>query len=129
MLTPFQIEVFYDGACALCMREINWLRRFDRKQRIRFTDIASAGFDASTLGIEWSALMDRIHGRLPDGTIVEGVEVFRRMYAAVGFGALVSASRLPGIAQLLNLSYAVFAKNRLKLTGRCRDDACAVRAS
>jgi len=68
MLTPFEIEVFYDGACPLCMREINWLRRLDRKQRIRFTDIASAGFDASTLGIAWSTLMDRIHGRLPDGT-------------------------------------------------------------
>jgi predicted DCC family thiol-disulfide oxidoreductase YuxK len=66
---------------------------------------------------------------LPDGTIVEGVEVFRRMYAAVGFGALVGASRLPGIAHLLNLSYAVFAKNRLKLTGRCTNDACAVRES
>jgi predicted DCC family thiol-disulfide oxidoreductase YuxK len=129
MLTPFEIEVFYDGACPLCMREINWLGRLDRKQRIRFTDIASAGFDASSLGIDWSKLMDRIHGRLPDGTIVEGVEVFRRLYAAVGFGALVSVSRVPGIAQLLNLSYGVFAKNRLKLTGRCTDDACAVHKS
>ena len=32
----------------------------------------------------WAALMDRIHARLPDGTIIDGVEVFRRLYAAVG---------------------------------------------
>ena len=35
--------------------------------------------------------MERIHGRPPDGTPVEGVEVFRRLYAAVG----VRAARAP----------------------------------
>jgi predicted DCC family thiol-disulfide oxidoreductase YuxK len=74
MLTPFEMEVFYDSACPLCMREIHWLRGLDRAKRIHFTDIASESFDASTLGISWSELMDRIHGRLPDGSIVEGVE-------------------------------------------------------
>ena len=120
----FEIEVFFDGACPLCMREIQMLRRKDRRQRIRFTDIADRGFDAATIGIPWATLMDRIHGRLPDGTLVEGVEVFRRLYAAVGFNSVVAATRLPLVAPLLELSYRLFAKNRLKLTGRCSDDAC-----
>jgi predicted DCC family thiol-disulfide oxidoreductase YuxK len=47
MSAPFEIEVFYDGACPLCLREINLLRRRDRKHAIRFTDIAAVGFDAS----------------------------------------------------------------------------------
>ena len=68
--------------------------------------------------------MDRIHGRLPDGTLVKGVEVFRHLYTAVGFGVLVAPTRLPGIAQLLDLGYRLFAKNRLRLTGRCADGAC-----
>jgi predicted DCC family thiol-disulfide oxidoreductase YuxK len=72
--------------------------------------------------------VDRIHGRLPDGTLVEGVEVFRRLYAAVGLGILVAATRLPGIAQLLDLGYRWFAKNRLRLTGRCADGACELPA-
>ena len=59
-----------------------------------------------------ATLMERIHGRLPDGTLIEGVEVFRRLYAAVGFGFLVAASRLPLVAPLLNLSYRAFAKDR-----------------
>ena len=120
----FEIEVFFDGACPLCMREIQMLRRKDRKQRIRFTDIADRGFDAATIGIPWATLMDRIHGRLPDGTLVEGVEVFRRLYAAVGFNSVVAATRLPLVAPLLELSYRLFAKNRLSLTGRCSDGAC-----
>ncbi len=120
----FEIEVFYDGECPLCTREIEFIRRLDGKGHIRFTDIAGAGFDAASLGVPWAELMARIHGRLPDGTLVEGVEVFRRLYAAVGFRALVAATRLPGVSQLLDFSYAVFAKNRLKFTGRCTDAAC-----
>ena len=108
----FEIEVFFDGACPLCMREIQMLRRKDRKQRIRFTDIADRGFDAATIGIPWATLMDRIHGRLPDGTLVEGVEVFRRLYAAVGFNSVVAATRLPLVAPLLELSYRLFAKKQ-----------------
>lgn len=124
MTTNFDVEVFYDGACPLCMREIGMLKGLDRKGRILFTDIAAAGFDAGTVGLTWEALMGRIHGRLPDGTIIEGVEVFRRLYAAVGFGALVKVSRAPGVSQVLDAAYRLFAKNRLKLTGRCTDVAC-----
>jgi len=120
----FEVEVFYDGACPLCLREIEMLRRKDRHARIVFTDIAAEGFDAAALGIPWPALMERIHGRLPDGTIIEGVEVFRRLYAAVGFGSLVAVTRLPGVKQMLNASYRVFAQNRLRLTGRCTDESC-----
>jgi predicted DCC family thiol-disulfide oxidoreductase YuxK len=127
MTTNFDVEVFYDGACPLCMREIRMLKRLDRKGRILFTDIAAEGFDAGTVGLTWEALMDRIHGRLPDGTVIEGVEVFRRLYAAVGFGALVKVSRAPGVSQVLDVAYRLFAKNRLKLTGRCTDGACVAK--
>ena len=68
--------------------------------------------------------MARIHARLPNGTLIEGVEVFRRLYAAVGFRSLLAATRWSVIAPLLDLSYQLFAQNRLKLTGRCTDEAC-----
>ena len=78
---------------------------------------------------EHADFMARIRGRLPDGTMIEGVEVFRRLYAAVGFGALVAMTRVPGLSQLLDLGYRVFARNRLRLTGRCAPDgSCAVPA-
>jgi predicted DCC family thiol-disulfide oxidoreductase YuxK len=127
-VTAFDFEVFYDGACPLCMREVRWLRGLDRRQRIRFSDIADPLFDATRLGVTWATLMLRIHGRMPDGTLVEGVEVFRQLYAAVGFQRLVAFSRLPGVAQVLNLSYRFFAKNRLRLTGRCMNDLCHAQA-
>lgn len=123
-VTDFDIEVFFDGDCPLCLREARLLGRLDRRGRIRFVDIAADGFDRSSVDVTWQALMDRIHARLPDGAIIDGVEVFRRLYGIVGFGPLVALTRLPGVSQLLDLGYRWFAKNRLRLTGRCRDGAC-----
>ena len=122
----FEIEVFYDGECPLCIREINMLKRLDKGLRIKFSDIANAEFNMSEIDASWSDLMNSIHGRLPNGRLIKGVEVFRRLYSAVGFGALVKISRLPLITNLLDLSYKIFAKNRLALTGRCLDNSCEI---
>ncbi|MCC6214198.1 MAG: DUF393 domain-containing protein [Polyangiaceae bacterium] len=124
MAAQHDVEVFFDGECPLCAREIRMLRRLDRAGRIRFTDIAAPEFDAASIGSTQEALMRRIQGRLSDGTWIEGVEVFRRLYGAVGFGALVAMSRLPGVRQALDFGYERFAANRLRLTGRC-SEACA----
>jgi predicted DCC family thiol-disulfide oxidoreductase YuxK len=83
-MSAFDIKVFYDGACPLCAREVRMLQGLDRDQPIRFIDMASDGFDSRELAVPWAALAARMHGRLPDGRLIEGVEVFRRMYAAVG---------------------------------------------
>lgn len=118
-------ELFYDGECPLCRREVAGLRRLDRQHRITFTDIAAPGFDASSLGLTHERMMARIHGRCSDGTLVEGVEVFRQVYSAVGFAPLVALTRLPGIRAALDSAYTVFARNRLRLTGRnCDSGSC-----
>lgn len=122
----FAVEVFHDGACPLCAREMRWLQRLDRHGRIRFTDIADPSFDPASVGLTFDALMARIHGRLPDGRVIEGVEVFRQLYAAAGYPRLAAFSRAPGISRLLGAGYWLFAKNRLRLTGRCVDKQCAV---
>ncbi len=129
-------EVFFDGDCPLCRREIGVLRSLDRKSKIQFTDIAAPDFDDSVLsGISVSRadLMHRIHGRdSQTGTWVEGVEVFRRLYEAVGFRRLVALSRLAPIAWVLDRAYDWFAANRLWITGRkdsCETGVCAPKSS
>ena len=123
--TGWQVEVFFDGDCPLCKREIALLERMDRKNHVRFTDIAAPSFFPAELGVSMSDLMDRIHGRLPDGQWIEGVDVFRHLYAAIGLGWLVPISRLPGIHWLLDWAYRLFARNRLRWTGRC-NDTCTI---
>ena len=82
-------------------------------------DIASEDFRASDYGKTREAFMSEIHGRLPDGTWIRGVEVFRRLYSAVGLAPLVWVTRLPIVAGLLDKGYRAFARNRLRWTQRC----------
>jgi len=120
-----EVEVFYDGACPVCVREMGVVRKLDRRARVRFTDIAAPGFSAAAHGKTHEEFMRRMQARLPDGSFVDGVEAFRRVYAAVGFRRLAALSRVPGLAQALDWGYAKFAANRLRLTGRCDGDVCA----
>ena len=121
--------MFHDGDCPLCNREVAMLRRLDKARRIKFTDIARPDFDPSIYGKDLETLMAEIHARRPDGSWIRGVEVFRQLYSAVGFGCLVKLSRLPVLSQFLGLGYRVFAKNRLRLTGRCDADGSSCRTS
>ncbi len=122
-----EIEVFLDGGCPLCVGEIRLTRFWDRCGRIKFTDIHDASFVAANVGKSHGELMARMHGCLRDGTWVTGVEVFRRMYAAVGFGPLVWISRRPVIRHVLDIGYTIFARNRLWITARCESGMCSLR--
>lgn len=129
MSEAYEVEVFFDGECPLCVREINMLRWLDKKQHIRFTDIAAPNFEPASTGLSMATLMDRIHGRLPSGELIEGVEVFRRLYGAVGLGVLLAWTKWPVLRALADWGYRTFAKNRLRLTGRCvknEDGVCTI---
>ncbi|WP_437187177.1 thiol-disulfide oxidoreductase DCC family protein [Planctomicrobium sp. SH668] len=119
------LEIFIDGACPLCQREAAMINRMDRLRRVKLTDISTPGFDASSTGYSLEQLMAEIHGRLPDGKIISGVDVFRRVYTILGFGWAMAPTRLPGIRQFLDKSYGLFARNRLRLTGRCSKESCS----
>jgi predicted DCC family thiol-disulfide oxidoreductase YuxK len=130
--TPWDFRVLYDGECPLCVREIALLRRLDRgRGRLDLEDIAAPDFDPARYGTTLHDLMARIHGVLPSGQVVEGVEVFRRAYAAVGLGWLVAPTRWPLVRPLADAAYRWFARNRLRLTGRsavCASERCAIHA-
>ncbi len=124
--SSYEIELFYDGACPLCSREILLLRRLDRESKIKFTDISLEGFDPKRYGKDLSAFMEIIQCRMVDGRWIEGVEVFRKVYSMVGFRPFVFFTRIPGISHLLDLMYLAFARNRLRLTGRCHNSKCSI---
>ena len=134
--TPgWQIRILYDAECPLCAREGRLLLRLDRgRGRLELEDISGPDFDASRYGLDPADLEARLHGVLPDGRIVQGVEVLARAYEAVGWTWLAAPARWPGIRPILDRAYLWFARNRLRWTGRepryCRDDrACPVAGS
>lgn len=91
-----QLKMLFDGACPLCCREVRMLRHLDRdRMRLTFEDISAANFDPSRYGVSKDALMAEIHGVLPDGTLIKGMEVFRRAYAAIGMELLLAPTAWP----------------------------------
>ena len=123
-----RFEVFYDGDCPLCVKEIKMLRWMDRKRgKIEFTDISAPDFDAvGHTGLEFESLMAEIYGRLPSGELVSGMEVFRQLYSAVGLGFLFAPTKWPLLRPMFDAAYRLFARNRLRLTGRCKGKECEV---
>ncbi len=131
-MRPPRFTILVDGECPLCRREADLLRRMDRgRGGLRIVDIAAPGFDPGTMGLTLPQVMARIHGVTEDGTIVEGVEVFRRAYDAVGWGWLLAPTGWPGLRWISDRLYRLFAAQRLRLTGRagCAEGRCAPRAA
>lgn len=127
---PAQFTILIDGDCPLCRHEAALLRRLDRgRGRLAFIDISDAAFNPASLGVSMSDVMGTIHGVLPDGRLVTGLDVFRRAYGAVGWGWLWAPTGWPVVRPLADRVYRWFARRRLALTGRrmeCGAGTCRV---
>ncbi len=113
-MAPPKFEVFYDGLCPLCRREIEMIRRMDKHMQIKLINIAHAKFVPCENGPTLEQMMRAMHGRFPgDGQRpdrwITGVDVFREIYGRLGFKRTVGMSRLPMVNGGLNVAYQVFA--------------------
>lgn len=109
---PDQIDVWFDGGCPLCQREISFMRRLDRAGRIRFIDL-SRGDAACPL--DRADMLAQFHAR-ENGKIVSGAAAFGAMWRAIPMlRPLGLAARLPWIAALLEWSYIRFLRVRPRL--------------
>ena len=124
-----EFTILIDGLCPLCKREANLMAKLDKgRGGLAIIDIAAPDFDASRFGTTMDAVMGTIHGVLPDGRLITGMEVFRRAYGAVGHGWALAWTGWPVLRWVCDAGYRVFAKYRLRLTGRsdCDTGRCAV---
>ncbi len=117
---PWRIKLLYDGECPLCLREVNFLQKRDAgRGLVAFVDIADDFYNPEDNGgVDFETAMGRIHAVLPDGTVVKNVEVFRRVYEALGMGWIYAITKLPIIGFVADSLYGIWADWRLKLTGR-----------
>lgn len=120
--TEFKPQVYYDGLCMVCSREIDHYKRSRGAEGLDFVDITSPSFSPEREGLNGKAVHKHMHVRRADGTIVTGVEAFREIWSNLpGFKFLVGPSRLPLVRELLDFGYAAFAQIRPWLPRR-KDD-------
>lgn len=116
----WKIKLLYDGECPLCVREVNFLRKRDAGRGIvAFVDVADDHYaPEENGGVDFETAMGRIHAVLPDGSVIQNVEVFRQIYDYLGIGWIYAATRWPIIGSLVDWIYQIWADRRLALTGR-----------
>ncbi len=112
--------VVYDADCGVCQASVEWLRKRDRRRRLRF-----AGND----------------GELPAGisreqtehtvVVIEGARKWTRGAAMArllrelrGWALLGQALRLPGIAWIADRGYDRFARNRHRISAALGLPSC-----
>jgi predicted DCC family thiol-disulfide oxidoreductase YuxK len=127
--TAYPLTLFYDAACPVCSLEMDHLRARDRDGKLRFVDIAAAGFDATAYGASAAAMDAEIHGLRADGTMLRGVQVLRLAYAAVGLGWLLRPTGWAPLRPLFDAGYRVFARHRHGISRAAAPLIDAIRAS
>ena len=119
-LPQWKIKLLYDGECPLCVREVNFLQKRDRgRGLVSFVDIAEDDYDPTENGgVDFATAMGRIHAVLADGSVIQNVEVFRRVYEILGIGWIYAATKWPIIGPVVDALYGIWADWRLAVTGR-----------
>lgn len=118
------INLLYDGDCHVCMKQVEFLtKRMDETPEyaglVRLTNLADPGYDpAECGGIAFEDGMRHIHAVTRDGEVVTGMDVFRRVYAAIGMEWVYTLTKLPFMGSTFDWLYDVWAEHRLHLTGR-----------
>ncbi|MBE0488431.1 MAG: DUF393 domain-containing protein [Halomonas sp.] len=109
------VTLYHDGHCPLCQREVAWLARHPRSERVWLVDIQAAEFDPRALGRTSEAMMGRLHLQDAEGRWFIGMDASRALYAVLGYRRLVWLSCLPGVAPLMDAGYHWFARRRVRL--------------
>jgi len=110
-----EVTIFYDGACPLCLREIAFLRKLDRRDRLAFENVADPNAPISC-PIDRETLLARFHARLPNGEVVDGARAFTEAYARVpGLSFMGTLGRFGPTRAALNGLYGLFLKVRPRL--------------
>ncbi|XP_052451222.1 uncharacterized protein LOC128012187 [Carassius gibelio] len=124
------VRVLYDGECPICVKEISFLQFLQRNRsgKVDFVDISLSEYDGSKYeGVSYEMAMEEMTVIDEKNKIHRGVPAFTVMYSAVGLGWLGSFISLPLFRPIMERAYGVFARNRLKWTGRegCTTGHCA----
>lgn len=105
-MTERNVHILYNGRCPVCRAEIGHYRARTEAAGapLRFEDLNETRLQDWRIGPDQA--MRRMHGRMPDGRIVSGVEAFALIWERLpGMGWMARAVRLPVIRPLAAFAY------------------------
>jgi predicted DCC family thiol-disulfide oxidoreductase YuxK len=128
MRITYPLTLLYDANCSVCALEMDHLRERTEVGKLVFVDIGAEGFDPAPYGASFEAMDAEIHGVLPDGSVIKGVEVLRLAYAAAGLGWVLRPTGWAPLRPFFDMGYRVFARHRRRISRTAAPVIDAVRA-
>lgn len=112
--SPRSIEIWYDGACPLCVRSRRWCQQRDRAVNIRFRNFRAIA--DSELPLQRVRMEESLWVRRADGAMLDGYEGWREILAVLpGWRWLAIVSGLPPLSWLGPPVYRFVARHRHRL--------------
>jgi len=111
------LQVFYDGSCPLCVREVAVYRSVPTPT-VHWVDVSDASsiIPASKSGErpERSIMLARFHVLTPEGHWLHGARAFTALWGRLGipWRILAALCRLPGARPVMDFLYAMFLRWR-----------------
>ena len=119
------IVVVYDGDCAFCCGQVARLRRMDRRGVFELVPRQHEGLDKRFPRLREGDFNTGMRVILPDGSIHVGADAVHQIARQLPVvGRLTWLYNVPGINALARGAYAVVARYRYRLSGRCDTGAC-----
>ncbi len=104
--------MYHDGACPLCRAEVLMLHHRTCGQSISFVDLNDASCERELGSAGRARAMQVIHGRIADGPMLQGVEVFAEAYQRAGYRFVPWLLTRRWLRPLLDVMYRLFAAHR-----------------
>ncbi len=117
------LEVFFDGGCPACRREMTHYREQAGASAIRFTDATQELARLAEVGLDPLAAIATLYARDADGVWHIGMPAFREIWLRLPRYA-PWARRFAWLIDSAALAWAYALFCRLRLPRRCRDGGC-----
>ncbi len=105
------LQVYYDGLCHLCSREINHYRKLPGSENINFIDITDVGFDPAKENLDPYAVHQVMHARTLDGKLYTKVDAFLQIWKLIPqYRWAIPIVQNPFLRPIFDTAYMTFAK-------------------
>jgi predicted DCC family thiol-disulfide oxidoreductase YuxK len=109
--------LFFDGACGMCTRSVNFLIEHDRTGNLETAPLQSPGV-AKRLGIPDDRLLEAMRWLDGSGAVYTGAEAWAAAWSvALGTRLPLRFYRIPGIRFIQNAVYRWVANHRYRFRG------------
>ncbi|NNL88573.1 MAG: DUF393 domain-containing protein [Marinicaulis sp.] len=112
------LEVYFDGACPLCVREIEFYRRQRGADRIIWTDISTFKGSKVATNLTKEMALRRFHVKDKTGQLVSGAKAFSKLWQELPrFRLFGRFAGVTPITEILEAAYRAFLLFRPTLQG------------